>query len=168
MGGRLQDGRRSSSLAEHAVNDSGSRDHASQPLRPSPHGFHHVAIQVRDLGDAQRFYRDVLGLPVLRRWPARDGGPGERSVWLDVGDGGFLALEIVAGGPMAAEEAAAGTRPGLHLVALRIEPAARESWERRLAAAGVPVDARTPFTLYVRDPEGNRVGLSHWPDEAGA
>jgi len=133
----------------------------------SPRGFHHVAIQVRDLRDAERFYRDVLGLGVLRRWPARDGQAGERSVWLDVGDGSFLALEVVASGPTAGRDDR-DTRPGLHLVALRIERAARESWERRLAAAGVPVEARTAFTLYVRDPEGNRVGLSHWPDEAGA
>ncbi len=134
---------------------------------PTPRGFHHLAIQVRDLPGAERFYRDVLGLAVLRRWPARDGGPGERSVWLDVGDGGFLALEAVAGVPTASEEDRA-PRPGLHLVALRIERAARASWEHRLAAAGVPVEARTPFTLYVRDPEGNRVGLSHWPEEASA
>ena len=133
----------------------------------SPRGFHHVAIQVRDLPGVERFYRDVLGLAVLRRWPARDGGPGERSVWLDVGDGGFVALEAVAGGPTASEEDRAA-RPGLHLVALRIEREARARWEDRLAVAGVPVEARTTFTLYVRDPEGNRVGLSHWPDEADA
>jgi catechol 2,3-dioxygenase-like lactoylglutathione lyase family enzyme len=130
-----------------------------------PRGFHHLAIQVRDLAVEERFYRDVLGLAVLRRWPARD-GVGERSVWLDAGDGSFIALEVVAAGPTAAEDPARATRPGFHLVALRIERASRETWERRLAAAGVAVEARTAFTLYVRDPEGNRVGLSHWPDEA--
>jgi catechol 2,3-dioxygenase-like lactoylglutathione lyase family enzyme len=136
----------------------------------SPRGFHHLAIQVRALAAVEPFYRDVLGLRVLRRWPARDGGPGERSVWLDTGDGSFLALEVVVGAePTAAEESAQrAARPGLHLVALRIERAAREEWERRLAAAGVPVEARTAFTLYVRDPEGNRVGLSHWPDDEAA
>ena len=72
-------------------------------------------------------------------------------------------LEVVVDGPASDEDAA---RPGLHLVALRIERAARADWLRRLAAAGVAVEARTAFTLYVRDPEGNRVGLSHWPDEA--
>jgi glyoxylase I family protein len=152
-------------------------------------GFHHLAIQVRDLAATERFYREVLGLAVMRRWPARDGdgegaaegggggsgvaGPevppkaAERSVWLDVGDGAFLALERVTGGATAAEDAARAERPGLHLVALRIERAAREAWVRRLAAAGVAVEARTAFTLYVRDPEGNRVGLSHWPQMAG-
>jgi glyoxylase I family protein len=129
-------------------------------LRPT--GFHHLAIQVRDLPTMEAFYRGTLGLPELRRWPAREGeGRGERSVWLDAGDGAFVALERVAAG-----EPARGEGPGLHLVALRIERGARGAWEARLASAGVPVEARTAFTLYVRDPEGNRVGLSHWPDEA--
>ncbi len=127
-------------------------------------GFHHLAIQVRDLAATERFYREVLGLAVIKRWPARH-GEGERSVWLDVGDGAFLALERVAAGATAAEDAARAERPGLHLVALRIERAAREAWVQRLAAAGVAVEARTAFTLYVHDPEGNRVGLSHWPDQ---
>jgi catechol 2,3-dioxygenase-like lactoylglutathione lyase family enzyme len=131
---------------------------------PAPRGLHHLAIQVRALAAMERFYRETLGLAVLRRWPAPDGG--ERSVWLDTSDGSFLALERVAGGATAAEDAARATSPGLHLVALRIERGARAAWERRLAAAGVAVEARTAFTLYVRDPEGNRVGLSHWPDEA--
>jgi glyoxylase I family protein len=129
-------------------------------------GFHHLAIQVRDLAATERFYRKVLGLAVIKRWPAHDGNvDAERSVWLDVGDGAFLALERVAGGATAAEDAARAERPGLHLVALRIERSAREDWAQRLAAAGVAVEARTAFTLYVRDPEGNRVGLSHWPDQ---
>jgi catechol 2,3-dioxygenase-like lactoylglutathione lyase family enzyme len=129
-------------------------------------GFHHLAIQVRDLAALERFYRETLGLAELRRWPARDGaGAGERSVWLDTGSGAFIALERVSGGATANEDPSRGERPGLHLVALGIERGARAEWERRLAAAGVPIETRTAFTLYVRDPEGNRVGLSHWPDE---
>ena len=120
---------------------------------------HHVALLVRDLPRVEAFYRDVLGLPVLRRWPAADGN-GERSVWLDTGGGAFLALERTA----AERRDPAG--PGWHLVALGIGRGERAVWERRLADAGVPVEGRTAFTLYVRDPEGNRVGLSHWPDEA--
>jgi catechol 2,3-dioxygenase-like lactoylglutathione lyase family enzyme len=131
-------------------------------------GFHHLAIQVRDLATCERFYRDVLGLPVVRRWPSADGAS-ERSVWLDTGDGrGFLALEVVAEGATAREDLARATRPGLHLVALRIPREARDAWEARLAAAGLTVESRTAFTLYVRDPEGNRVGLSHWPEAPDA
>jgi glyoxylase I family protein len=137
-------------------------DSSTGPTR----GLHHLAIQVLDLPATEAFYRDVLGLRVLRRWPAPDGQPGERSVWLDTGDGSFLALERVTGEPTATEDPSRAHRPGLHLVALRIDRGARASLEDRLVRAGVPVASRTAFTLYVRDPEGNRVGLSHWPDEA--
>ncbi|HEY8924396.1 MAG TPA: VOC family protein [Polyangia bacterium] len=136
-----------------------------------PDGVHHAAIQVRDLAAAERFYVGVLGLPVLRRWPSPAGG--ERSLWVGAGprDGGspspFLALEVVPatdGQPTAAEEPARAGRPGHHLLALRIARSERAAWESRLAAAGVPITARSDFTLYFSDPEGNRLGLSHFPD----
>jgi glyoxylase I family protein len=128
-----------------------------------PSAVHHVALQVRDLAAMEAFYRDLIGLPVQRRWPAADGS-GDRSVWLDLGAGAFLALER-ADGPTVGSD---WQRPdlGWHLVALRISRDARARWETRLTAAGVAIAHRTPYTLYVRDPEGNRVGLSHWPDEA--
>ncbi len=128
-------------------------------------GVHHLAIQVRDLAAAERFYCGVLGLPVVRRWPARDGG--ERSLWVEAGPGTFLALEVIGGPqPIAADDPTRGERPGHHLLALTIPRQARASWEARLAAAGTPVTHRTGFTLYFTDPEGNRLGLSHYPDAA--
>jgi catechol 2,3-dioxygenase-like lactoylglutathione lyase family enzyme len=33
-------------------------------------------------------------------------------------------------------------------------------WEERLKGAGVPIADRTLHTLYFRDPDGHRVGLS--------
>jgi catechol 2,3-dioxygenase-like lactoylglutathione lyase family enzyme len=123
-----------------------------------PTRVHHVAIKVADLARAEAFYSSLLGLPVLRRWPAADGG-GERALWLDLGQGAFLALERADGAEAAKGEGA----PGLHLLALAIARDERAAWEARLAQAGFPVYQRTDFTLYVRDPEGNRIGLSHWP-----
>ena len=130
----------------------------------APGGVHHVAIGVRDLARCEAFYTGVLGLPVLRRWPAADGA-GDRSVWLDLGRGAFLALERVAG---AAPAEGSGDGPGYLMVALAIAGSARGAWETRLGAAGVTVVHRTDYTLYVADPEGNRGGLSHWPDAASA
>ena len=131
-----------------------------------PLALHHLAIQCADLARCERFYREVLGLPVLRRWP-RDGG-GDRSVWLSAGgDGveGFLALERadVPPDPRPWRDG----RAGLHLVALRIAAGERGAWEERLRAAGVEVVHRTRWSLYFHDPEGNRVGLTHYPDDAG-
>jgi catechol 2,3-dioxygenase-like lactoylglutathione lyase family enzyme len=124
-------------------------------------GLHHVAIQCHDLERCERFYREVLGLPVLRRWP-REGG-GDRSVWLAAGEG-FLALERADAPPEPG--AWRDGRSGLHLLALRIGPGERAAWRARLAARGAEVVHETRWTLYVRDPEGNRVGLSHHPDPA--
>ena len=123
-------------------------------------GFHHVAIQCADIEACERFYREVIGLRVLRRWPRPEGG--DRSVWLSVGDG-FLALERAEGRPVPGVWR--DGRAGLHLFALGIAPGERGEWEARLAAAGVEVVHRTRWSLFVRDPEGNRVGLSHHPDE---
>ena len=86
-----------------------------------PTAVHHVALKVQDLARAERFFAQTLGLAVLRRWPASD-GQGERSRWLDLGAGAFLALEKSSSeaGPLAADG------PGLHLLALRIARAERQ------------------------------------------
>jgi glyoxylase I family protein len=132
---------------------------------PQVHGHHHLAIQVKDLGAAERFYVEVLGLRVVQRWPWENGRPGERSVWLSVGSGEeFLALEACeADRPPTPFRDPHG---GLHLLALRITPRERALWEEKLGSLGIEIVHRTRWTLYFRDPEGNRIGLSHFPDEA--
>lgn len=130
---------------------------------------HHIAIAVADLAKVERFYVELLGLPCLRRWPAAD-GQGERSVWLSLGADSFLALERCARDAQGDGESRAFTdiAPGLHLVAFSIAASTRSAWRARLTQAGVPVVRETDFTLYVQDPEGNRVGLSHWPTPRAA
>ncbi|MGB8931480.1 MAG: VOC family protein [Anaeromyxobacteraceae bacterium] len=128
--------------------------------------LHHLAIQCADLARCERFYREVLGLRVLRRWPREDGEPGDRSVWLASGDepgAPFVALERADRAPE--DRPWRDGAAGLHLAAFRIPASERRLWEERLAAAGVEVVHRSLWTLYVRDPEGNRVGLSHHPDD---
>jgi hypothetical protein len=126
-------------------------------------GIHHAAVQVRDLAAAERFYAGTLGLPILKRWPAADGT--ERSLWVDVGGAAFLALERAAPSALPpAEQPFVDGHAGWHVVALRIDKATRADWEERLATAGVPIVHRTAYTLFLRDPDGNRLGLSHYPD----
>jgi len=79
-------------------------------------------------------------------------------------DGGFLALEETPQSPASA--AFRDPRPGWHLLALRIRAADRSEIEAHLARHQVEIVHRTGWTIYVRDPEGNRIGLSHHPEPA--
>jgi glyoxylase I family protein len=132
-----------------------------------PLGVHHLAVVVRDLARAEAFYAGVLGLDVDRRWADAAGAP--RSVWLTLGGGAFLAIELAASATPPPPPDAPGPdggypqTPGWHCMALAITLDEREGFRARLAAAGFPVERESPYTIYTRDPEGNLVGLSHYP-----
>jgi catechol 2,3-dioxygenase-like lactoylglutathione lyase family enzyme len=119
---------------------------------------HHIALLVEDLAGAEAFYCGVLGLRVDRRWP--DDKNGTRSVWLSLGNDAILMLERGKRGAARRDDAAGG---GWHLLALRIDAADRARIESELARKNVTITGRTDYTLYLRDPEGNRIGLSHYP-----
>lgn len=127
-------------------------------MRPS--GVHHVAVCVVDLGRAERFWVGVLGLAVLTRWDDAEGR--HRSTWVDAGGGAFVALERASALPARRADDAGG----MHCLALAIERADRDAWRERLRAAGHAPERESAYTLYVRDPEGNLVGLSHYPEPA--
>jgi len=109
--------------------------------------FHHVAFRSDDLSALERFYADVLGLAVIRRTEGR-------SIWLDAG-GAILMLERRDEGEPAVP---AGSK---ELVAFAVSP----DVVARLAEHRIEIEARTSYTLYVRDPDGRRIGLSSYPDE---
>ncbi len=120
--------------------------------------LHHLAVVVEDLSRAEKFYCDVLGLTVLRRW--NDDHGVHRSTWVLLGDA-FLAIERAgSAGPKRADDA-----PGHHCVALKIDASEREDWRARLTSAGHPIERESPFSIYFRDPDGNLLALSHYPEE---
>ena len=125
-------------------------------------GFHHVALKVHDVERVGAFYREVLGLAEVRRWFRDDGTL--RSIWFATtqrieDSDGFIAVEAP---PL---EEPPGTL-GYAMVALRIAPDDRERVAAELKARDLPLVRETRWTLYVRDPEGNMVGLSHHPHDA--
>ncbi len=137
------------------------KDEPSPPAPARALSIHHLAVLVRDLERAEAFYAGVLGLAVARRWFDEGGAP--RSIWLTLGGGAFLAVERDERG----ERGERGTtRGGWHCVALGIAREEREGMRARLADAGFPVERESAFTLYVRDPEDNLLGLSHYPEPA--
>jgi glyoxylase I family protein len=109
-------------------------------------GIHHLALRSNRIADLHTFYTSVLGLKTLR---AFDNG----QYWLAAGDT-VLMLETRS----AAEPAFDQT--SMELIAFRIEPSALSAMRARLANANVAVEAETAFTLYVRDPDGRRIGIS--------
>lgn len=122
--------------------------------------MHHLAVVVANVEDAARFYVNVLGLREIRRWNDAEGQL--RSIWCALGGDAFLAIERAATAGPRRDDAA----PGFHCIALGIRPDERTPWRKRCADAGVDVFRESPYTLYVRDPEGNIVGLSHFPNAA--
>jgi catechol 2,3-dioxygenase-like lactoylglutathione lyase family enzyme len=120
--------------------------------------LHHLALGARDVERVAAFYRDLLGLPEASRH--HESGGQLRSVWLDLG-GPILMIEHID----EPARPALGSGAGLFLLALAAEPTERDALERSLAASGFPVEARTGHTIYVRDPEGNRVAISSYPLE---
>lgn len=107
--------------------------------------IHHVALRTDDLERLERFYAGTLGLVVTRRQEAR-------SVWLEAG-GAILMLERRDPGEPALS-------PGsMEMIAFAVDPARAHALTETIA-----IEGRTASTLYVRDPDGRRVGLSCWPD----
>jgi glyoxylase I family protein len=112
--------------------------------------LHHVALRVADCETSVRFYSGLLGLTELQR-RTQDGRL--LAVWLAVGPT-ILMLERRLRG--------SGSQDGSgHLLAFAIDDLT--AWIDRLARVGIPVDDRTDHTLYVRDPDGHRVGLTTYP-----
>ena len=115
----------------------------------------HVVVQVSDLERAERFYGDLLGLPVCAHMDEN----GMRIAFFSLGNHhDFAVLEV--GGEVDRGENATG----LHHVAFNIGTTMDELREAKakLDAAGVasdPIDHEVTKSLYLADPDGNGIEL---------
>ncbi len=119
-------------------------------------GLHHLALKAENVPKTAHFYSEILGLAEVQRHQDK---AGLRSIWLRLGH--QLLMVERAEMPGAKREAEFQCDPpGWHLLALSIEADTQAQWRAHFKAHRIPVVHSTDFTLYVQDPEGNRVGLS--------
>jgi catechol 2,3-dioxygenase-like lactoylglutathione lyase family enzyme len=121
-------------------------------------GVSELVLEVADLEASERFYAEVLGLPVVDRWPDRD------AVWVMAGDRTRIGLWKPQVGLF-------GSRGGVHVhFAMNIADDDYDAAVERLRALGQEVE-ETAFegagrAAYVKDPDDNLVELWTW-DVAG-
>src|SRR5579859_36626 len=111
--------------------------------------IHHIALRTPDVARLEAFYAGVVGLTVRVR-------PSERATWLDAAGAVVMIEQAESGEP----KVPGGT---MDLVAFAMAGAEKEALVERLTQAGVAVESKTTFTLYFRDPDGRRVGVSDYP-----
>jgi catechol 2,3-dioxygenase-like lactoylglutathione lyase family enzyme len=114
-------------------------------------GVSEMVLEVVDLEASEHFYADVLGLPVVDRWPGRE------AVWVMAGDRTRIGLWRPQVGLF-------GGRGGLHVhFAMHIAEPDFEGAVERLESRGMELN-QTEFegagrSVYVDDPDGNVVEL---------
>jgi len=132
-------------------------------------GLGEIAFRVSDLDAMQRFYREVIGLELLKRF--------EDAVFFRLAEGYGGHTQVLALFDRSAQPNYAGLNPSTTTVdhiAFEIDLADFEPEKRRLEKQGVAVrTAEHPWvhwrSLYVTDPEGHTVELVCYdPSVAGA
>ena len=119
-------------------------------------GVNELVLEVVDLEASERFYSEVLGLPVVARWPERE------AVWVMAGERTRIGL-------WRPQVGIAGGRGGVHVhYAMHLPDEHYDAAVERLRAHGLAVheetfgDAQGPSrAAYVTDPDGHVVELWH-------
>lgn len=118
--------------------------------------LHHLALGARDVARVAEFYQAAFELNFDRENRTAEGTL--RSIWLRAG-----ALLLMIEKTDAAPSRVEGVGKGPFLLAFSIDAERRSEVELRLEQLGAPIESRTSFTSYARDPEGNRIAISHFP-----
>lgn len=124
-------------------------------------GLLELVLEVQDVDRSLAFYRDVLGLELVERWP--DERPG---AWVRLGANEVLGLwEPRSGGPGVGLH---GGRGGSHVhYAVYVEEGSLPAWTERLSQAGFKVEGPIRFrhgsSIFVTDPDGHVLELGDWP-----
>ena len=115
-----------------------------------------TAIYLDDLDQSERFYRDVLGLPVIVKEPGRQ-------IFFRVGTSSVL-LAFLAEATLKGDQLPAHGTKGPGHFALGIDAGDLDAWRQRLTEKGVAIEQEMEWprggkSIYFRDPAGNLVEL---------
>lgn len=119
-------------------------------------GVGHVVLKVRDLGRSAKFYREVIGLTEVARFPGR-------MVFFSATGQNHHDLALLAVGPGAPGPQHEGV--GLYHVALKIGNSLADlrAAKAHLEAHGITkirvTDHRVSQSIYLNDPDGNGLEL---------
>ena len=127
-------------------------------------GIDHVVVRTADQARALAFYRDVLGLTVEREQP---------EIGLIQLRAGRSLIDLIPADPAAVADP---RRPNIDHFALGVSPFREAALRKHLAAMRIPiVEAGLRYgaegeglSLYVLDPDGNKVELKDASGEGGS
>jgi len=121
-------------------------------------GVSELVLEARDLAASERFYHDILGLPVVERWTLEDDG--REAVWVMAGERTRIGL-------WPPQIGLAGGRGGVHVhYAMHLAEDAYDAAVERLRGGGLEVQEQSfgsrGRSVYADDPDGNVVELWTW------
>ena len=136
---------------------------SGEPRRMRLTGLHHLTVICRDLDRTTAFYRDLLGLALVREG-ASDDDPGARHFWFSLGGSGEPGslISFMEYPRLHAGQVGIGT---VQHFAFTVESAdEQEAWRDYLRGRGVSctdVFERGGFrSIYLRDPDDNIVEIA--------
>ena len=114
---------------------------------------HHLAFRTDSIETLARFYQHVVGLEPI-------GGQSGYSVWFRLGDAVLMVEQRGVDEP----EIPPQSREFLGFSVTTVE---RDVLRTRLHENGVVVEEESEYTTYFRDPDGRRLGASHFDFSLG-
>jgi glyoxylase I family protein len=125
-------------------------------------GLHHVTAICTDLARTTAFYRDVLGLTLVREAVNED-DPDARHFWFGDADGAPGTLVSFMEYP-AMEAGKVGVGSTHHFAFVVDSPEEQEAWRDYLRGQGVDctdvLDRGAFRSIYIRDPDGHIVEIA--------
>ena len=125
-------------------------------------GLHHLTAICRDLDRTTAFYRDLLGLALVREG-ASDDDPDARHFWFSAGDGAPGTLISFMEYP-SLEQGVVGIGSVQHFAFAVESPEELDAWRDYLRSRGVEateVFSRGGFnSIYLRDPDSHIVEIA--------